>query len=131
MLAWWHALPHHKARGIFLELGANVGACTIEMLVRTNATVVAFEPNPSNLFYLQSSLLRLAPQLQARVRVYPLGIGNTAAQLTIYEEHRNAGSSQIGNPKWGGRKRTVQVERLDDVFPRGLHHIQLQPFRRE
>lgn len=42
--------------GIMLEIGANIGACTVELLLRTNARVVAFEPSPTNLFYLTRNL---------------------------------------------------------------------------
>jgi hypothetical protein len=32
------------ARGVALDIGANVGACTVELLLRTTAHVVAIEP---------------------------------------------------------------------------------------
>ena len=35
-----------------LQVGANIGACTVELLLRTNASIVALEPSPTNYFYL-------------------------------------------------------------------------------
>jgi hypothetical protein len=49
--------------GIMLELGGNLGACSIEMLVRTPASLVIFEPHPTNLFRLTSSIKLLATQV--------------------------------------------------------------------
>ena len=46
--------------GVLLEVGANIGACTVELLMRTRARVVAFEPSAKNLFYLTRSISLLA-----------------------------------------------------------------------
>jgi hypothetical protein len=37
-------------------VGANIGACTVEFLSLTAAHVIAFEPNPLNLFHLTRTL---------------------------------------------------------------------------
>ena len=42
----------HSGEGLFVDVGANIGMCTIHMLVATNATVVAFEPGADNLFFM-------------------------------------------------------------------------------
>eukprot|EP00966_Prymnesium_polylepis_P181525 4204620-Prymnesium_polylepis.1 len=45
---------------VVVEVGANIGACTLQLLLHTNATVLAFEPSPLNLFHLTESLHRTA-----------------------------------------------------------------------
>ena len=52
--------------------------CTVQLLLQTNAHVVAFEPNPINQYHLTRTLLSLArlyPSIVGRVVVYPCGIG--------------------------------------------------------
>ena len=65
--------------GVIVEVGANIGACSLELVLSLpNTTLLLFEPNPVNFFHLTSSL-KLAYQagrLQAgRVIAYPLGAG--------------------------------------------------------
>ena len=84
-----------------LELGGNIGACTIEMLMRTSASLLVFEPNPQNLFHLTSTLRTLElerPQLGVadRVVVFPIGIGNESFESRLHVAHRNHGDSIVG-----------------------------------
>ena len=51
---------------LFVDAGANVGACTLHMLLSTSAKVVSFEPGPGNLFYASSSFLRMRRQILSR-----------------------------------------------------------------
>ena len=51
---------------LFVDAGANVGACTLHMLLSTSAKVVSFEPSGSNLFYASSSFLRMRKQILSR-----------------------------------------------------------------
>ena len=62
--------------GVAFDLGANIGACTVELLMRTHAHVVAFEPSPINLFYMTRSLKMLPKELAQRVVVYPIALGD-------------------------------------------------------
>ena len=76
----------HRGRQLLLELGGNIGACTVEMLMRTSASLLVFEPNPQNLFHLTSTLRTLElerPQLGVadRVVVFPIGIGNMSRSV--------------------------------------------------
>ncbi len=62
--------------GLFVDAGANVGACSLHMLLRTPSTsrIVAFEPSADSLFYFTSSLLRLQQaHADRRVAVYAGG----------------------------------------------------------
>ena len=98
--------PHPSApHGIFLELGASVGACTVELLLRTRARIVAFEPNPVELFYLTRNLRQLAekrPDVLHRVVVFPIAVGDPAVSLdelttaTLYSERGNLGNTVVG-----------------------------------
>ena len=49
----WRSHDDPETRGerqpdTFVDAGANIGACSLEMLLRTDARVVAFEPSPVN-----------------------------------------------------------------------------------
>lgn len=81
---------------VFLDVGANIGVCTLMMLARTNASVVAVEPSHANLFYLMSSLRARASEGPARVYVLPQGAGNTTARERMYRAAHNAGNSVVG-----------------------------------
>lgn len=45
---WLTRMWHLRAKeyDLFVEVGANIGACTLEMLLSTNASIVAIEPSP-------------------------------------------------------------------------------------
>ena len=103
---------------IFLEVGANIGACTVEFLALTGAHVIAVEPNPINLFHLTRTLSlhpdherhhyskgrnrflhncheasQASADLQPCVHVLPIGAGDRPAELKIFTESSNAGNS--------------------------------------
>lgn len=88
--------PHSST--LFLDIGANIGSCTMQMLLQTRARVIAFEPNAQNLFYLTRSLKHAArrdPSLAHRVLVLPIGLGEADSSLTVFEEPSNAGNTQL------------------------------------
>ena len=89
----WESLP---GKGdIFVDVGANIGACTFPMLSRVDVkSVFAFEPNPKNLFYLTSSVLQ-NPGLRERLRLFPIALGK--------KEQR----ASIAHPKQGGMGHSV------------------------
>ncbi len=131
---WEHldSLCDAHAEGVLIEVGANVGACTLELLLRTNARVVAFEPSPTNLFYLTRNL-RLAadrnPSIAGRVVVYPLAAGEAARQAVAHVKWGNLGNTVIGaiesqrppahDSTWR-EAHNVTVLPLATLFPRGL-----------
>ena len=77
----WRAHDDPRTRGqrdTFVDAGANIGACSLEMLLRTDARVVAFEPSPVNRFYLTRSLRMAAlrdPSIGRRIVVVPFALG--------------------------------------------------------
>ena len=116
-----------------LEIGANIGACTIELLVRTSARVIAFEPNPIALFHLTRNLQRAARQwshVASRVVVYPIAAGDRSLQSSIFTQEGNLGNAVIGEsglPNGSGlavlsraSEQSVTVQPLDALFPSGL-----------
>ena len=84
---------------IFVDIGANIGACTVELLARTNATVIAVEPNPANLYHLTRTLKMASshkrPDFASRVAVLPVGLGPSPAWSTIVADVKNSGNSVI------------------------------------
>ena len=148
---------------VFLEVGANIGACTVEFLSLTGAHVIAVEPNPINLFHLTRTLTihpahdrqryfkgrskflhnchdtpHALAEVQPCLHVLPIGAGDRPASLQIFTESSNAGNSILEDKSDSGAlglqkhlreipgqyqesmSSTVQVRRLDDVFPSGL-----------
>ena len=55
---------------LFVDAGANVGACSLHMLLATTAHVVSFEPGALNLFHASSSFLE-AQQQQRQLQLQP------------------------------------------------------------
>ena len=86
------------AYSFFLDVGANIGVCTLLMLARTSAYVVAVEPSHTNLFYLMSSLRvnAMRSERSAEVYVLPQAAGDTTTPARMYRALHNAGNSVIG-----------------------------------
>ena len=129
----WHSLEQqdnqqHKTQSrqkVHLEVGANIGACVLDVLLTTNAHIVAFEPNPRNLFRLTSTLsavLAVYPHFESRIQLYPLGLGDTAKKDLIFGAARNFGHSTIGHgvKEYPGQQfdkgLPIYIERLDDLI---------------
>jgi hypothetical protein len=56
--------PIASTGSVYLEVGANIGACVAHMLLHTDANIVAFEPGEQNLFCLTRSLLKMGEQFR-------------------------------------------------------------------
>lgn len=88
---------------LFVDIGANIGACVLTVLLSTSPStkIVAFEPSPDNQFCLTSTLLSLPAELRDRVYFYPIALGsgrsngNTPSISSLYEQHDNMGNSVI------------------------------------
>lgn len=111
----------HKRSGVHLEIGANIGACMMEMLTMTKARIIAFEPNPLNLYRLTQTLNALAPEIKGRVTLYPFGVGNSTMNSFIYTAEWNKGNSVVGlEVKDNDNQRMiaplkVEIRKLDDM----------------
>lgn len=88
--------PDHAA---VLDVGMNLGACTLHLLLATDAEVLSFEPGRANLAYATTSLLALAaahPNVRRRSRVFPIGLGDANASAWLHPAMGNAGHSVLG-----------------------------------
>eukprot|EP00550_Attheya_septentrionalis_P003522 CAMPEP_0198300394 /NCGR_PEP_ID=MMETSP1449-20131203/48060_1 /TAXON_ID=420275 /ORGANISM="Attheya septentrionalis, Strain CCMP2084" /LENGTH=344 /DNA_ID=CAMNT_0044002217 /DNA_START=193 /DNA_END=1227 /DNA_ORIENTATION=- len=93
----WNASHVNQTdQSVYVEIGANIGSCVMEMLLGTNATIVAFEPHPMNLFNLKKTVVGLDQKYQDRLRLFPIGLGDAKATNTIYSADNNMGNSVIG-----------------------------------
>lgn len=92
---------------LFVDVGANVGTCTLHMLLATDADVVAFEPGGDNLKYASQTFLRLAdgsdrgdgavlPEARRRLLLLRAGVGATAFEQSLHQAVGNAGHAVIG-----------------------------------
>ena len=130
LVRFWNAGSGQQVRGgifIFLEVGANIGACSLEVALSVaNASMLLFEPNPLNFFHLTSSLkwaYEAGRLSAARVVAFPLGAGSPALETTMYEQAGNTGNSIVG-AMVGSKSRNfirIHVRPLDAIFPHGLH----------
>ena len=126
-----------------LEIGANLGICTTELLLRTRAHIIAIEPSPLNLWYLTRTLRSVVgrhPQLAGRVVVLPVAVGAGASNQTIFVERHNLGNTLVGSAYSDACRRqdarclrqrmlalptNVSVLPLDALFPRGLEALRM------
>jgi len=81
---------------VYVEIGANIGSCVMEMLLGTNATIIAFEPHPMNVFNLKQTVMGLDKEYQDRLKLFPIGLGNTTETNIIYSARNNMGNSVVG-----------------------------------
>ncbi len=121
-----HATDGNTAGALFVDAGANIGACSLHMLLASDASVIAFEPGADNLFYASSSLHRLNEQgtgaASTRAALVPVGLGRNASRQLLYQAIGNAGHAVIGSkpvqfaPLGHLSPQTVLIEQLDDVL---------------
>jgi FkbM family methyltransferase len=109
---FWH---HHRPEGLFVDVGGNIGACSLLMAANQIPTM-AFEPIPSNLFYFVESL---RANKDFNITLYPLGASSVRKSATIFAEEGNWGNSMIGtpaNPNKVHHNFTINLAPLDDVL---------------
>jgi len=114
--------PGSSKEDIFIDIGANIGVCTMHMAFRSDArTIIAFEPSEKNLWYLTGTFLA-NPDYASKVQLYPVGLGNQAVDLPIFAQPGNAGHSVLGKPvaELGSdlpqKVGTIHVRLLDDII---------------
>ena len=112
-------------KSIYLEIGANIGSCIWEMLLSTNAKIIAFEPHPNNVFAIRSTLQNLESELRDRVVLLPVALGSESAVNKIYAAEGNMGNSVVGKAIHDKGKANqgfneervfnITIERLDSI----------------
>mmetsp|Transcript_14950 Transcript_14950/g.18232 ORF Transcript_14950/g.18232 Transcript_14950/m.18232 type:complete len:374 (+) Transcript_14950:90-1211(+) len=109
---------------VYVEIGANIGSCVMQMLLSTDANIIAFEPHPKNQFVLRSTLAKLDKSYQDRVVLVPVALGQATSKSTIYSAKENLGNSVIGQvikdydaQKFLKRDQfEIPIERLDSIL---------------
>lgn len=92
---WQNAGPKQE-NSVYLEIGANVGSCVMEMLLSTDANIIAFEPHPRNQFAMQKSVEALPQAYQDRFVLVPVALGAEHGNNTIFAAKGNFGNSVVG-----------------------------------
>mmetsp|Transcript_47895 Transcript_47895/g.113823 ORF Transcript_47895/g.113823 Transcript_47895/m.113823 type:complete len:466 (-) Transcript_47895:161-1558(-) len=107
--------------GLFVDIGANVGACSAYMAAKLKNKVVAFEPLPANLYYLTNTFLK-NKGIKDMLRLYPVGLGAQESTQDIFVDPQNAGHAVVGVPSHTkshaepAKAGQVKVYRLDDIL---------------
>ncbi len=108
---------------VYVDIGANIGSCVMEMVLSTNATIIAFEPNPKNRLCLIQTLSKLEPDLQKRIVVVPVALGEQEGTSEIFSASNNLGNSVVGTiikdtpgQKFDTKSSLIDVVRLDSIF---------------
>lgn len=123
---WKASMPNENS--IYLEIGANIGSCVMEMLLETKASIIAFEPNPINVFNIKKTIANLDPSYHGRLKLFPIGLGDEHSISTVYTAHNNKGNSVIGTiiKDFDSQifdedmRYDINVERLDSILNAGL-----------
>jgi FkbM family methyltransferase len=117
---------------VYMDVGANIGSCVVQILATTDAKVVAFEPNPKNLFRLTSTLMNLPEQMKNRVTLFPVALGSEpSGSATIVSNPNNAGNTQVVQASSTSAEElgvagatvathNIPVERMDDLLSKDL-----------
>jgi FkbM family methyltransferase len=112
--------------GIYVDIGANIGTCVMQMLSRLDVSqVVAFEPSPANLFYMTNSVIRSIqagnPRIKDNLMLFPKALGSERSFHKLYEQEGNAGNTGVNTTVMGKEVDGVTVETitLDEVFMSG------------
>lgn len=120
----WNKNPKPEP-SIYVEVGANIGSCVMQMLLTTNATIYAFEPHPRNLFCLTSTLMGMGAEYRNRVSLFPIALGSEAGSSTINAAKDNWGNSVVGKvikdqpSQQFDAAIPIRIERLDSILDMG------------
>ncbi len=118
----WNAAKTGALNEVYVDMGANIGSCVMEMLMSTDANIVAFEPTPRNYELLSRTIQLLGPEYQRRVALFPIGLGSESVKSQVYSGEGNMGNSVIGKPikDFGSQEMKepvdIFVERIDSLL---------------
>ena len=130
---------------LFVDVGANIGACSLHVLLASAAPppIVAFEPSEDNLFFFTSSLLLWhqrsrsdsssdqtrgleRPSLgPSRFTLYPFALGSADTSRPLHQAKGNGGHARIATPgekatRWAPYglepEQAVRIRTLDSVL---------------
>jgi FkbM family methyltransferase len=107
---------------LYVDIGANIGSCVMQVITTTNAMIVAFEPDPRNQFYLTSTLAKLSSDEKERIHLFPIALGQERGNSTIHVAKHNRGNAVVGHPvpDFPGQEflspMHIHIESLDDII---------------
>lgn len=92
---WNNGILHNETNEslYYVDVGANIGGCLMEMLLSTKAKIIAFEPHPMNVFNIKKTVSQLDKSYQDRLMLFPIGLGSESSNFTIYSASNNMGNS--------------------------------------
>jgi FkbM family methyltransferase len=105
-----------------LEIGANIGTSTVELVRRYGAQrVIAFEPDPSNFKLLQHNIIE--NDLQDRVSAHRVALSDAPGTVEFARSDINSGDHRVvrdGDPRVPGRETiSVTATTLDALIRNG------------
>eukprot|EP00581_Thalassiosira_minuscula_P002454 CAMPEP_0183739286 /NCGR_PEP_ID=MMETSP0737-20130205/56665_1 /TAXON_ID=385413 /ORGANISM="Thalassiosira miniscula, Strain CCMP1093" /LENGTH=241 /DNA_ID=CAMNT_0025974043 /DNA_START=340 /DNA_END=1065 /DNA_ORIENTATION=+ len=122
----WNAAKTGAENEVYVEIGANIGSCVMEMLMSTDANIVAFEPTPRNYELLSRTIYLLGPEYQRRVALFPIALGSESVKSQVYSSEGNMGNSVVGKPIKDFESQQINepvdifVERIDSVLSHNI-----------
>lgn len=117
---WDNIEDLNKNEGVFVDIGAHIGSCSLYM-INEGIKTIAFEPVNENLYLFTKSLINNI-KLVNDVEIYQCGLGNTTQELTMYINKMNIGESSIeavpiiSSSNISFENRLVKVFKLDDIW---------------
>ncbi len=102
----WHRRLGEE-RPYFVDIGARNGACILQMIVKTSANIVAFGPDPQNIYRIKKTMGSIDRALRDRVTLFPIGLWDTPMEEKLYFKSEG-GKSQL----------PIYAERLDSLLDR-------------
>ena len=84
LLDMWKSNGVVNDNSVYVDIGGNIGTCVMEMLMSTNASIIAFEPHPMNVYNIKKTVSQLGKEYQDRLLLFPVGVGNEQSNTTIY-----------------------------------------------
>ena len=81
-----------REKGVFVDVGANIGTCSM-MMASLGHRVVSFEPTPPTFVALAAALAGTAPSPSWDVRLVNAGVSNESGAAVIQTQPGNAGGA--------------------------------------
>lgn len=119
----WMKYNGTKQTDYYFDIGANIGTCVMEMLLTTDARIVAFEPEPRNLAQLTATLMSMPASYRDRVALFPVALGSSSYTSYVHQAKNNRGHTMVGDkfaPESRGQTSMppfhIHVEPLDSII---------------
>lgn len=107
LLMWKKSLlDHPSSNPVFVDIGANIGACSLLMLA-AGVRVIAFEPVPDNQYYFSRSILN--SNWRDKIQLYPVGCGADYSEHDIFLAPGNFGGTRLNAPFRNGKNITRKI----------------------